>query len=157
MVIFKLLLYPFAVLYDGITRFRNHLYNIGQKKSFRFQTVVISIGNLNAGGAGKTPMVEYLIRILKPNYKLATLSRGYGRTTHGIRFGSSTENAGTIGDEPFQLFRKFAPEVNVVVGEERALAIPRILYEFPETDIILLDDAFQHRAVEPQLSILLTE
>jgi len=157
MVIFKVLLYPFAVLYNLITRFRNHLYNIGYTKSFRFQRMVIGVGNLNTGGSGKTPMIEYMIRSLKSNYHLATLSRGYGRRTKGIRFASDREDAVTLGDEPYQFFRKFGNEVHVVVAEERALAIPQILLEFPETDVILLDDAFQHRGVEPQFSVLITE
>jgi len=156
MDIFKALLFPFAVLYDLFTRIRNHLFNIGQKRSFRFQTMVIGVGNLSVGGSGKTPMVEYILRLLQPNFHVATLSRGYGRRTKGIRFAGEGENASTLGDEPFQLERKFGPQVKIIVGEERAVAIPEILHRFPETDVIVLDDAFQHRAVEPQLSILLT-
>jgi tetraacyldisaccharide 4'-kinase len=157
MVIIQLLLFPFAAVYDAITRVRNHLYSIGHKKSFRFQTMVISVGNLSAGGSGKTPMIEYLIRLLNPPNNLATLSRGYGRKTRGIRFAVENDRAATIGDEPVQLFRKFGSRIRVTVGEERAQAIPTILLQFPETDAILMDDAFQHRTVDPQLSILLTE
>lgn len=157
MFIFKYLLWPFAWLYDLATRIRNYLYDIGHKKSFEFDTVVISVGNLNVGGSGKTPMIEYLIRLLAHRYQLATLSRGYGRKTHGIRISSETDNARTLGDEPFQLFRKFDSNIKVVVGEERALAIPTILHQFPEVQVILMDDAFQHRAVKPQFSILVTD
>lgn len=157
MFVFKYLLWPFAWLYDLATRIRNYLYDIGHKRSFEFDTVVISIGNLNVGGSGKTPMVEYLIRLLADRYQLATLSRGYGRKTQGIRISSEDDNARTIGDEPFQLSRKFDGAIKVVVGEERALAIPTILHQFPEVQVILMDDAFQHRAVKPQFSILVTD
>ncbi|MBX2916513.1 MAG: tetraacyldisaccharide 4'-kinase [Cyclobacteriaceae bacterium] len=153
----RYLWWPFAVLVDAITRLRNYLYNIGHKKSFRFDTVVISVGNLNVGGSGKTPMIEYLIRLLSPHYKIATLSRGYGRSTSGFRLANSTDNARTIGDEPYQLFKKFENKIYVAVGEQRALAIPTILNECPDVEVILLDDAFQHRAVIPQFSILVTD
>jgi len=157
MFVLKYLLWPFAWLYDLATRIRNYLYDIGHKKSFEFETVVVSIGNLNVGGSGKTPMVEYLIRLLADRYHLATLSRGYGRKTHGIRISSATDTAHTLGDEPYQISRKFEGMVKVVVGEDRALAIPAILHEFPEVQVILMDDAFQHRAVKPQFSILVTD
>lgn len=156
MVILRALLFPLAIIYDGITRLRNHLYNIGHKKSFRFETMVISVGNLNIGGSGKTPMIEYLVKLLLPRYKIAILSRGYGRNTKGLRFASPSDNADTVGDEPFQCYRKFGDRVTVAVGEDRAFAIPHILQKGP-TDVILLDDAFQHRSVDPQLSILLTD
>jgi tetraacyldisaccharide 4'-kinase len=153
----RLLLFPFAIIYDLITRVRNHLYNIGQKSSFRFEVPVISVGNLNLGGSGKTPMTEYLIRRLSTNYKLATLSRGYGRRTKGFRIANADDNASTIGDEPFQIFRKFHDRVVVAVGEDRAFAIPNILQEHDTINAIILDDAFQHRSVNPHFSILLTE
>jgi len=157
MFIFKYLLWPFAILFDVITRIRNYLFDIGYKKSYEFPVVVISVGNLNVGGSGKTPMVEYLIRLLSQRYPLATLSRGYGRKTQGFRITSSADNARTIGDEPFQLYRKFSDQIKVVVGEKRALAIPAILHEFPEVKVVLMDDAFQHRTVKPHFSILVTD
>lgn len=153
----RLLLFPFSIIYDLITRIRNHLYNIGHKPSFRFDVPVISVGNLNAGGSGKTPMTEYIIRLLSSNHKLATLSRGYGRRSRGFRIANKNDNAVTIGDEPYQMFLKFGHTVAITVGEDRALAIPNILQEFTDIDCILLDDAFQHRAVNPGFSILLTE
>jgi len=153
----RLLLFPFSIIYDLITRVRNHLYNIGQKSSFRFEVPVISVGNLNLGGSGKTPMTEYLIRTLSTSYKLATLSRGYGRRTKGFRIANVDDNSSTIGDEPFQMFRKFNDSIIVTVGEDRAFAIPNILQEFDNIDAIILDDAFQHRSVNPHLSILVTE
>lgn len=152
----RLLLFPFSIIYDLITRVRNHLYNIGHKSSFRFDVPVISIGNLNVGGSGKTPMTEYIIRLLSANHKLATLSRGYGRRTRGFRIANTQDNAATIGDEPYQMFMKFGDKVVVTVGEDRAFAIPNILQEFDDVQAILLDDAFQHRSVNPTLSILLT-
>jgi tetraacyldisaccharide 4'-kinase len=153
----RLLLWPFAILYDVATRFRNHLYNIGHKASFRFDVPVISVGNLNVGGSGKTPMVEYLIRLLSGSYRIATLSRGYGRTTRGIKFASHSDDASTLGDEPFQFYKKFGDRVRVVVGEERALAIPTLLNEFTDIDLIMLDDAYQHRSITPSFSILVSE
>lgn len=153
----RLLLFPFALIYDLITRIRNHLYNIGHKSSFRFDVPVISIGNLNAGGSGKTPMTEYIIRLLSSKHKLATLSRGYGRRSKGFRVANQQDTAATIGDEPYQMFLKFGDAIAVTVGEDRAFAIPNILQEFDGTECILLDDAFQHRAVNPHFSILLTD
>jgi tetraacyldisaccharide 4'-kinase len=157
MPFYKILLWPFAVLYDGVTRVRNHLYDIGHKRSFKFETVVISVGNLNVGGSGKTPMIEYLVRLLGDKYSLAILSRGYGRKTKGFRLANDQDDAKTLGDESYQYYRKYGKSVAVCVGEERALAIPTILNERHETQVILLDDAFQHRSVRPQFSILLTE
>ncbi|CAN5334593.1 tetraacyldisaccharide 4'-kinase [soil metagenome] len=155
--ILKLLLYPFAALYNLGTAIRNYLYDIGHKSSFEFETTVITVGNLNVGGSGKTPMVEYLIQLLKKNFALATLSRGYRRQTKGYRIAESSDTARSIGDEPFQLFRKFGNEIKVVVGEDRVFAIPNILQEFPDTNVILLDDALQHRSVKPQLCVLVTD
>jgi len=157
MAFFKYLLLPFAGLYNLATRLRNHLYDSGHKKSFQFDSVVVSVGNLNVGGSGKTPMIEYLIRLLSDRYKVATLSRGYGRKTKGFHIANSQDNAASIGDEPFQLLRKFGDKIIVAVGEERALAIPTMLNERPEIQIILMDDAFQHRSVVPQFSILVTD
>ncbi len=157
MSLFKYLLIPFSWLFDFATRIRNYLFDIGHKKSFRFDTMVISVGNLNVGGSGKTPMIEYLIRLLSDRYRVATLSRGYGRSTRGVRIASANDNARSIGDEPYQLMRKFENKISVAVGEERALAIPTILNECTEVNVILLDDAFQHRTVIPQLSILVTD
>lgn len=152
----RLLLFPFSIIYDFITRTINHLYNIGHKSSFRFDVPVISIGNLNVGGSGKTPMTEYIIRLLSADYKLAALSRGYGRRTRGFRIADDKDNAASIGDEPYQMYRKFHDKIVVSVGEDRAFAIPNILQEH-EVDAIILDDAFQHRTVNPSFSVLLTE
>ncbi len=157
MSVLRFLLFPFAVLYDAITALRNSLFDRGYKPATRFDIPVISVGNLAVGGTGKTPMVEYLIRLLQPNYKLAILSRGYGRKTKGFKIANANDTAATIGDEPFQIFKKFTPEINVVVGEDRAYAIPMLLQELEGTHGVILDDAFQHRSVIPGFSILLTE
>ena len=151
------LLYPFTLLYGTITDFRNHLYNMGQRPSIQFDTNVINVGNLTVGGTGKTPHVEYLIRLLHSQYKVATLSRGYGRKTKGFILANDEATAESIGDEPLQFYKKFKNECVVSVGEERALAIPHILTEHPETQVVLLDDAYQHRAVTPSFNILLTD
>lgn len=153
--LFTILLYPFTILYDLGSRFRNHLYNIEHKKSFQFDTNVIAVGNLSVGGTGKTPIVEYILRLLD-DYKVATLSRGYGRKTKRFRIASEQDSALTLGDEPYQFYNKY-PEVMVTVGENRAMAIPQILYHQEETVVIVLDDAYQHRSVIPDLNILLTE
>jgi tetraacyldisaccharide 4'-kinase len=157
MILLRILLYPFAVLYHLVTSVRNALYDQGKKPSVKFDLPVISIGNLTVGGTGKTPMIEYLIRLLCNDHEVATLSRGYGRRTKGFHIADPSDNAKTIGDEPFQFYVKFGDRVTVVVGEERAFAIPNILQKRPHTEIILLDDAYQHRSVQPSLNILLTE
>ena len=157
MAILRFLLFPFAILYNLVTGLRNRLYDRALKPSIKFDLPVIGIGNLAAGGTGKTPLTEYLIRLLARNYRVATLSRGYGRSTKGFRMAQPMDSALTIGDEPFQFFVKFGDRVKVAVGEERALAITNILHLHPKTQVILLDDAFQHRSVIPSLSILLTD
>ena len=157
MILLRILLFPFSWLYYLITQIRNRLYDRGLKPSVKFELPVICVGNLTVGGTGKTPMIEHLIRLLQNKYKVATLSRGYGRTTKGIRIAGPSENASTIGDEPFQFYTKFGKRITVAVGEERALAIPTILQECSDTQIILLDDGFQHRKVSPGFSVLLTD
>lgn len=149
-------LYPFAVLYEGVTRYRNKMFDLGKLKSTTFQIPTVAVGNLNVGGSGKTPMVEFLIELLSPKIKLTTLSRGYGRKTKGFLMADGVMGPEQIGDEPFQIFTKFRNQVSVAVGEKRALAIPEIIALKPHTELILLDDAFQHRYVKADLYILLT-
>ncbi len=151
------LLFPFAVIYDVITSVRNRLYDTGVKPVARFDLPVIGVGNLTVGGTGKSPMVEYLIRLFSADRKVATLSRGYGRSTRGIRIAGKEDSPSTLGDEPYQFYRKFGADVVVAVGEERALAIPYLLDQHPDTGVIILDDAFQHRRVLPSLQLLLTD
>jgi tetraacyldisaccharide 4'-kinase len=157
MSVLKLLLWPFAVVYDVVMNIRNKLYDLKLKPSVTFDIPVVGVGNLAVGGTGKTPMVEYLIRLLGSQVKLAALSRGYGRKTKGFLLADSAATAKTIGDEPFQLYTKYGKDVVVAVGEERALAIPQILDKHPEVQVMVLDDAFQHRKVNAGFSILLSE
>ena len=125
-------------------------------KSASFNFPIICVGNLAVGGTGKTPMVEYLLRLLKSDYAVATLSRGYKRKTIGFGIANDSTTALDIGDEPMQFHLKF-PDVTVSVGEERLVAIPQLLHDKPATEVIILDDAFQHRQVRAGLNILLTE
>ncbi|MEL6122250.1 MAG: tetraacyldisaccharide 4'-kinase [Bacteroidota bacterium] len=155
-LLFKVLLSPVAILYGlGIT-VRNQLYDQGILKSTRFSVPVIGIGNLTVGGAGKTPHVEYLIRLLSPYLEMATLSRGYKRKTRGFRIIRRSDDALTAGDEPLQYFLKYK-QVKVAVSESRSLGIPLLMDQYPETQVILLDDSYQHRSVTPAINILLTE
>jgi tetraacyldisaccharide 4'-kinase len=119
--------------------------------------MTVSVGNLRVGGTGKTTMVEYLIRMLKPERQVVTLSRGYGRKTRGFLVADKNSDPTQIGDEPMQLYKKFGSEIHVTVGEERVLAIPEIMARFPTTDVIILDDAYQHRKIRPHLNILLSD
>ncbi|MGE0929735.1 tetraacyldisaccharide 4'-kinase [Peijinzhouia sedimentorum] len=153
----QLILSPFSWLYGLGVRLRNHLYDIDYTKSHEFDLPIIAVGNLSVGGTGKSPMVEWLATWLQSNYNLAILSRGYGRKTRGFHLANKASNAKQIGDEPFQFYRKFGGRVSVAVGEERALAIPEILYHEPDTNLIILDDAFQHRKVKADAYILLTD
>jgi len=153
---FRLLLLPFALIYGLIVWLRNWLYNKNFFKSTSFGLPIICVGNLSLGGTGKSPMVEYLVLHLKNRFKVATLSRGYKRKTKGYALANARTTAIDIGDEPMQFYNKF-PEVPVAVGEERLVAIPQLLHDHPQTQVIILDDAFQHRAIKAGLNILLTE
>lgn len=152
-----ILLYPLTFLYTIITAFRNHLFNIDYSRSFNYDIMTINVGNLSVGGTGKTPMVEYLTRLLKSDYSLAILSRGYKRKSKGFLIADNSSTVDDLGDEPYQYHLKFTENVQVAVGENRSLAIPRILMEHPETQAILLDDAYQHRTVAPDFNMLLTQ
>lgn len=149
-------LFPFAAVYDGITRLRNHLYDIDWYTSVSFDRPVIAVGNLSVGGTGKTPMIEYLVRLLQERYRLGIVSRGYGRKTRGFRLAGPKDNAETLGDEPYQYYRHWGDSVKVAVGEARALAISELLLQHPEVEVILLDDAYQHRAVKADGYLLLS-
>ncbi len=155
MVWWQVILFPFAILYNLVTRFRNHLFNIGYTPSFKFEVNTIVVGNLSVGGTGKSPMVRYLIENVSQAYPVATLSRGYGRKTKGFLVASEGMTSDDLGDEPFMFFNRYN-KVTVSVGEDRAYAIPAILYEAPKTQLIILDDGFQHRTVKADLNILLT-
>ncbi len=154
--ILRYIFFPISFLYSGILYLRNLLYDKNILKSYQFSFPVICVGNLAVGGTGKTPMVEYLVRLLKDNYQTATLSRGYKRKTKGYAIANKNSTALEIGDEPMQFHQKFK-DITVAVGEERVVAIPQLLYDRPGTEVIILDDAFQHRMVKANLNILLTE
>lgn len=147
---------PFSLLYWLGIAIRNWFYDKNILKSSGFGLPIICVGNLSVGGTGKSPMVEYLVGILKDKFKVATLSRGYKRKTKGYTLANATTTALEIGDEPMQFHLKF-PGVPVAVGEERLVAIPQLLHDRPETQAVVLDDAFQHRSVKAGLNILLTD
>ena len=149
------LLFPIAVLYGFITSIRNYLYDKGILKSHTFDVPIIAVGNLSVGGTGKTPQIEYLIRLLSPQYKVATLSRGYKRKSKGFILADANANAEVLGDEPFQYFQKF-PQIQVAVDADRRNGISQLLAQKDKPDVILLDDAFQHRKVKAGFYILLT-
>jgi len=153
--IFKIILSPISLIYGIAISIRNLLYDAGLLKSAKFSLPVISVGNLTVGGEGKTPHVEYLIQQLQDYLNLAILSRGYKRKTKGFRIVNANDSVTQAGDEPLQ-FKKKYPKNVVAVSESRALAIPEILTRHPETQLVILDDAFQHRSVDPGLNILLT-
>jgi tetraacyldisaccharide 4'-kinase len=134
---------------------RNLLFDIGILPSVSYPKAVISVGNLSLGGTGKTPHVEYLIRLISPYFNVSSLSRGYGRNSRGFLLGSTGSQAKDIGDEALQILRKF-PQIRVAVDENRRRGIEQLIAAFPMLQVILLDDAFQHRYVKPGLSILLT-
>lgn len=153
---FRILLFPLAIIYWLIILARNKLYDKEIFSSSSFGFPLICIGNLSVGGTGKSPMVEYLVKNLKDKFRVATLSRGYKRKTRGYTLANESSDALEVGDEPMQFHLKF-PDVPVAVGEERLDAIPQLLQDKPETECIILDDAFQHRAVKAGLNILLTD
>lgn len=155
MKLLRFLLFPFAVIYDLVTRIRNFLFDVGFFKQTTFPIPVIVVGNLSLGGTGKSPQIEYLIRLLKNKYRIAILSRGYKRQTKGFLRLNNSHSAVEVGDEPLQFFKKFN-DIFVAVDANRVEGIQKILHQNP-TDIVLLDDAFQHRKVKGSFYILLTK
>lgn len=153
---FRYLLWPLALLYGWIIALRNWLFDKQILRSSTFNFPLICVGNLALGGTGKTPMTAYIVSFLKNNYRVATLSRGYKRKTKGFALADEQTSALEIGDEPMLFHQRF-PDVTVAVGEERLVAIPQLLHARPDTEVIILDDAFQHRYVQAGLNILLTE
>lgn len=149
----RYLLLPFSILYGLVVFIRNKAYDWGIFKSQAFDFPIIVIGNLAIGGAGKSPMTEYLIRLLKINNNIATLSRGYGRKTKGFLLVHQDDEAEKVGDEPLQFKQKF-PEISVAVCEDRVEGVKRL---HANHDLVILDDAYQHRALKPGMSILLLE
>lgn len=152
----RYLLFPFSWIYSAVVFLRNRLYDWGVLKSRTFEVPLIVIGNLAIGGTGKTPHTEYIIRLLKDKYRIAVLSRGYGRITKGYRLANSNSTPQEIGDEPFQMYTKF-PALTLAVCEDRTLGINSLLNLDYPPEVILLDDAFQHRKIKAGLNIVLTE
>ncbi|MEP6746232.1 MAG: tetraacyldisaccharide 4'-kinase [Bacteroidota bacterium] len=152
----RILLFPLSLIYFAIIFLRNRMFDRGIFKSASFNLPLICVGNIAAGGTGKSPMTEYLVKELKSHFKIATLSRGYKRKTSGYALANENSNALEIGDEPMQFHLKF-PDVPIAVGEARIEAIPQLLHDRPDTQAIILDDAFQHRSVKAGLNIVLTD
>jgi tetraacyldisaccharide 4'-kinase len=151
-------LLPLSWIYGAGVQLRNGLYNMGRLKSHTFPIPIICVGNLVAGGTGKTPMIEYLARILEGDFKVAIVSRGYRRKSTGLKEVTLGDNADRIGDEPAQLLRKFGDKIQIVVDGNRVRAINHLVNQpySQRPDVILMDDGFQHRSVLPSLSILLS-
>lgn len=154
----KILLAPLAWLYKGVVNLRLKLYEFKILKRKSHPIPVICVGNITVGGTGKTPHIEYLIRLLSPKYKVAVLSRGYKRRTRGFREVQANNTTRQVGDEPLQIKQKF-PEIRVFVDKNRNRAIEQIL-RLPDgnrPEVILMDDGFQHLSIKPSLSILLMD
>jgi len=154
----KLLLYPLSLLYGVVVYFRNKIYDLGIKKSKKFDLPIISVGNITVGGTGKTPHVEYLVNLLKDEFEVATLSRGYKRKTKGFFYVDTNSTIQEVGDEPLQIKMKFT-DITVSVCENRVVGVENLLKhggrKVPE--VVLLDDAFQHRRITPGMNILLID
>ncbi len=156
-LILKILLWPFSVVYGIVVHVRNWLFDRGIIPSKKFDVPVVSVGNITVGGTGKTPFTEYLVNLLKDQNQIAILSRGYKRQTSGYRLLTAKDTPLTVGDEPYQMKRKF-PDVTVAVDADRRRGIKNLLnLEEGKPDIVILDDAFQHRYVHPKVSILLID
>ena len=149
-------LLPFSWLYGGVVKMRNFCFDVGLLKSRAFHVPVIAVGNITVGGTGKTPHVEYLVRLLREKFSVAVLSRGYKRKTSGYLLANADTTAREIGDEPFQMKTKF-PDISVAVDGKRVRGIQRLTDNDEKLDVILLDDAFQHRYVKPGVNILLVD
>ncbi len=152
----KVVLTPFSWLYGLVIWIRNSLFDNGFLKSSGFKVPLISVGNITVGGTGKTPHVEYLVELLNSEFRVATLSRGYKRKTRDFRIATAESNVREIGDEPLQIFRRF-PEITVAVDRKRVHGVELLMEQTPALEIILLDDAYQHRSIKPGFSILLID
>jgi len=155
MKILRFLSLPLSFLYGLGVHFRNWMYDKGINKSVEFTVPTIIVGNLSVGGSGKTPMTEFLIEQFQDSHRMAVISRGYKRRSKGFILAEQGTSADKIGDEPFQLFSKY-PKIKVAVGEQRAIAVVELMSLFPDTELIVFDDAFQHRIIEADCKILLS-
>lgn len=151
----RFLLFPFSIIYYFVTTVRNLFFDLEIFKQTSFKTPIIVVGNLSVGGTGKTPQIEYLIRLLKNSFKTSVLSRGYGRKTKDFVLLNDTHNAIEVGDEPIQYFKKFN-KIDVAVDVDRVAGVSKLI-ELKSPEIILLDDAFQHRKIKGSFYILLTK
>lgn len=154
--ILRIILSPFVLLYGLAIYFRNQLYKNGILTRSKFDIPIICVGNLSAGGTGKTPHIEWLIQQLSLHYQLAVLSRGYKRQTTGYLFASEELSPKDIGDEPYQYARKFK-QIAVGVSENRVLGVPQLLADAPDTDVVLMDDGYQHLPIQAGMNIVLTD
>ena len=154
MQLLRKIAFPFSLVYALVVYLRNYLFKIGVLSSTSFKTTTICVGNLSAGGTGKTPMIELLISGLEQQYKIAVLSRGYGRKSKGLLLANINTTVEELGDEPYQIYKKY-PAITMVVDGNRRRGITAIEQEV-KPDVILLDDAYQHRKVKPTFNILLT-
>lgn len=146
---------PLSWIYGLVVWLRNLLYDDHIFQSTQVSVPTIGVGNLAVGGTGKTPMTEYLVRLLSKQYKVAVLSRGYGRRTRGFRIANQNDTAYTIGDEPMQIHIRF-PEIPVAVCADRVKGIKRLQHLYPDLHCVILDDAYQHRKLKCGFYILLT-
>lgn len=154
MFLIRVLLLPVSFLYGGVVFIRNKLFDFGVLSSKSFDMPVISVGNITVGGTGKSPHVEYLIRLLKQDKSVATLSRGYKRSSKGFLLTTDNHSHRDVGDEPLQFYKKY-PEVKVAVDEKRVNGVATLMQDIPKLEVVLLDDAYQHRWIIPGLNILL--
>ena len=150
------LTFPLSVIYEMITGIRNLFFNHQILKQTTFPIPIISVGNITVGGTGKTPHVEYLVKLLMKDYKIAVLSRGYKRKTSDFILAKQTSDISEIGDEPKQIKQKF-PKTIVAVSKKRVKGVNRLLTDYPDLNAVILDDAYQHRFIKPGLSILLID
>lgn len=155
MKVLRFLLFPFGLIYWLVTAIRNFFYDKGIFSSYKAPIKVIAVGNLSVGGTGKTPQIEYLIRLLSENYKTAVLSRGYKRSSEGFVLAGQNTTVEELGDEPFQFFLKFK-NINIAVDANRKNGIKNLLKLEHSPEVILLDDAYQHRKVTADIYVLLT-
>lgn len=153
----KYVLTPFSWMYGAVTSVRNWLFDNNILPQEEFNIPVVSVGNITVGGTGKTPHTEYIVGMLSMDYNIAVLSRGYKRKTKGFILANSKSTPDSVGDEPLQIFNKYGSRVKVAVCESRRKGIRELIRQFPNLQLIVLDDAFQHRYVRPKVSILLMD
>ncbi len=155
--ILRWLLTPLSWIYGAVTTTRNWMFDNHILKQQEYDVPIICVGNITVGGTGKTPHVEYIIENLSLDYNIAVLSRGYKRKTKGFLMVNSNSTPENVGDEPLQIYQKYGTRVKVAVCENRKKGIAELMRQFPDIQLIVLDDAFQHRYVKPKVSVLLMD